>query len=142
MTNIDTRSPYLSEIKVNFRQSDILRHDNGHNEKFDKEGGKQMELRPVHEWREDVTVVLKSKQNEFEMLGYKEITVDGIWHCLMENIWKEDEPKRLYEVVQSIFQLQIHTYMDYLAIDSLHTLSQEKDDELMASINAVLKRED
>ena len=101
-----------------------------------------MELRPVEEWRDEVAIVLKSKQSEFEMLGYKEITVDSIWHCLVENIWKENKQKRLYEVVQSIFQLQIHTYMDYLALDSLHTLSKETDDELMASINAVMKRED
>lgn len=100
-----------------------------------------MDIRSVHEWKDDVKIVLASKQSEFETLGYKEITTDDIWRCLIENIWKEDKPKRLYEVVQSIFQLQIHTYMDFLALDSLHKQPAETDDELMASINAVMQEE-
>lgn len=100
-----------------------------------------MNVRPVQEWKDEVRIVLESKQNEFEYLGYKEITVEDIWRCLSEHIWKEDEPKRLYEVVQSIFQLQIHTYMDYLTLNSLHNQPIETDDELMASINAVMQQE-
>src|SRR5699024_844633 len=97
-----------------------------------------MKLRPVSEWREELDVVLKSKGAEFEMLGYKDITTDEIWRCLVEYIWKEDKQLHLYEVVQSVFQLQIHTYMDFLSLDSLTNQVKVKDDDLMASINAVM----
>jgi|SRR5699024_990160 len=99
-----------------------------------------MNIRPVSQWRDDVKEVLLSKQKEFEMLGYKEITVDEIWRCLAETVWKKDKKRHLYEVVQAIFQLQIHTYMDFLTIDSLQSKTIETDDELMASINAVMQR--
>lgn len=101
-----------------------------------------MGLRPVEQWKDEVAVVLESKRSEFEMLGYKEITVDGIWDCLIQNILKNNEETRLHEIVQAIFQLQIHTYMDFLALDSLHNIAIETDDELMASINAVMQREE
>lgn len=97
-----------------------------------------MDLRPVSEWREELSVVLKSKQAEFDMLGYQEITEDAIWRCLVEYIWKEDKQLHLYEVVQAIFQLQIHTYMDFLSLDSLTNQVKDKDEDLMASINAVM----
>lgn len=100
-----------------------------------------MDIRPVEKWKEEVKIVLESKRTEFETLGYQDISADSIWHCMIENVWKNDEPKRLYEVVQSIFQLQIHTYMDFLALESLHKQKTETDDELMASIHAVMQQE-
>lgn len=101
-----------------------------------------MNPRPVDEWKEEVYLALKSKQTEFETFGYKEITTDDIWTCLKKHIWKKAEEKRLYEVVQSIFQLQIHTYMDYLALDSIHQQSDGTKDDLRESINAVMKQEE
>ncbi|HLS23499.1 MAG TPA: post-transcriptional regulator [Pseudogracilibacillus sp.] len=100
-----------------------------------------MATKPVSEWKEKVYSVLKSKEKEFAMLGYKEIDAEDIWRCLSEHIWKTDQDKRLYEVVQDIFQLQIHTYMDYLAIDSIQQAKEQVDDELMASIHAVMNPE-
>lgn len=98
-----------------------------------------METRPINEWKREVGIVLESKRNEFEILGYKEINTEEIWRCLVENVMKHKKDIRLYEVVQAIFQLQIHTYMDFLAIDSLH---QSSEDELLASIHAVMQQEE
>lgn len=100
-----------------------------------------MEAKPVSEWKEKVYIVLKSKEKEFAMLGYQEIDAEDIWECLDEYIWKKDRIKRLYEVVADIFQLQVHTYMDYLAIDSIQQSKDQPDDELMASIQAVMQAE-
>lgn len=100
-----------------------------------------MSVRSVQEWKDEVRIVLESKRNEFESFGYQEITIDSIWQCLIERIWEKDEQKRLYEVVQSILQLPIHTYMDFLALHLLHQKPIETDDELMESIQAVMNRE-
>lgn|SRR5690625_837172 len=97
-----------------------------------------MRKKSVDEWREKVHLVLESKRNEFEMLGYKEITHDDIWRYLKDAVWKDNRKRHLYEVVQSIFKLQIHNYMDYL---TLHSLSDdETPDDLMASIQQVMNQ--
>src|SRR5690625_758617 len=96
-----------------------------------------MTERPVEQWREKVDAVLESKRNEFELLGYQDISTDDIWRCIVDNIWKGKEFIRLYEVVQSIFHLKIHKYMDYIALDSLQQMT-ETEEELMASIHAVM----
>lgn len=98
-----------------------------------------MNVRPMDEWKEKVELVLESKRKEFEMLGYRDISPDSIWECVLK--YDQGGPKRLYEVVQAIFQLQIHTYMDYLALHSIQSSSNQVDDELMASIHAVMEHE-
>lgn len=52
---------------------------------------------------------------------------------------KNKEKVRLHEMVQAIFKLQINTYMDFLAIDSLQ---KSNEDELLASIHAVMQQEE
>lgn len=95
-----------------------------------------MNKRPVWEWKEEIIPVLHSKKNEFELLGYSKISTEEIWNCLVEYVWKGNPEKQLYEIVQSVFQLQIHSYMDYLALNTL-----QNENELMSSIQAVLNRE-
>lgn len=99
-----------------------------------------VEERPIDEWRNKVEPVLLSKKREFEMFGYRGISCDDIWKCLKEKVWKHKRHFRLHEVVQDIFHLKIHTYMDYLSVNSLNKASKTKDD-LMASIQAVMHQE-
>lgn len=94
-----------------------------------------MFIKPVDEWKEEMHVVLHSKQREFELLGYNEITAEDIWRCLKEFIWKGNPNKHLHEVVQDIFHLPIHVYMDYLSFNTL-----QKDDGLIDAIEAVMGR--
>lgn len=93
----------------------------------------------IDDWRNEVQLVLESKRREFELLGYQEISSDDIWRCLVEKVWKNKTSLRLHEVVQGIFHLKVNTYMDYLALNTLHHTSK---DELMASINAVIQQEE
>lgn len=96
-----------------------------------------MKEKPIREWKMEMKPALDSKRAEFQMLGYTEATNEEIWRCLEERVWKENEVKRLYEVVADIFQLPTSTYMSYLAIRAHQT-----EDDLMASIRAVTKSKD
>lgn len=101
-----------------------------------------LDERPIEEWKDKVQPVLESKRKEFEIFGYREISCDDIWQCLVEKIWKDKKTFRLHEVVQSIFHLKINTYMDYLAIRSLNQTQKPSKDELMAQIHAVMQQEE
>src|SRR5699024_973919 len=71
------------------------------------------------------------------MMGYKDISTNDIWECLLEKVWKNQSFPPLYQVVQDILHLPIHVYMSYLTLNAY----QVTDDDLMASIRAVTDNE-
>jgi len=108
--------------------------------KFDffSQGGLAMQIKTVQEWRDTVTPILLSKQAELRAIGYTEVTIDQIWDCLFERIWKGNKEKKLYEIVQDIFHLRASIYMGFMTVNAL----QDNEDDLMASINALMDTED
>lgn len=95
-----------------------------------------MEKKPIQEWKSYIQPALKSKQSEFKLIGYEEVTEDEIWRCLEDKIWKGNPEKRLYEVIQDVFHLPANTYMNYIQIGALHV----EEDDLMSSIQALTKK--
>ncbi|QAS54082.1 post-transcriptional regulator [Halobacillus litoralis] len=85
----------------------------------------------VSGWREEVALVLRSKVEEFHLLGYKRATERELWDCLVKKVWKDDTEKRLYQVVQDIFHLSTHTYTSYLTTEAY------QNDDLLASLEAL-----
>ncbi|MDC3415636.1 post-transcriptional regulator [Aquibacillus salsiterrae] len=92
--------------------------------------------KPVNEWKSMLTIVIKSKVDEFRMMGYTKTNAEDIWQCLTEKVWKGNPEKRLHEVVQDIFHLKTTTYMSFL------TVKTYKDDNLLASIAALTESND
>jgi len=87
---------------------------------------------PVKEWESMITPALESKAYEFMLAGYSRVSVQDIWTCLEEKVWKGNPRKRLYEVVQDILHLDGSVYMSYLTLDVY-----KENDDLMASIAAL-----
>lgn len=96
-----------------------------------------VEEKTVQEWKTHIIPALYTKQSEFKLMGYPEITCDDIWACLEEKIWKGNPKKRLHAITQDIFHLSVSTYMSYLTVSAL-----KEDDDLISSIQAVLKPND
>ncbi|WP_143588878.1 post-transcriptional regulator [Terribacillus halophilus] len=92
------------------------------------------ELKTVNEWKAEVMPAIISKKDEFHLLGYEKASAADIWSCMEKKVWKKDteKPKRLYEVVADIMQLNISVYMGYLTMSVY-----EEDEDLMASIAAI-----
>src|SRR5690625_7571548 len=90
---------------------------------------------PVKEWESMITPALESKAYEFMLAGYSGVSVQDIWTCLEEKVWKGSPRKRLYEVVQDILHLDGSVYMSYLTLD----VYQENDD-FIDSIAALYER--
>src|SRR5690625_2102383 len=97
-----------------------------------------MQAKPVQEWRKTVTPILRSKQAELRAIGYPEVTVDQIWECLFERVWKGNREKKLYEIVQDIFRLRASTHMGFITVNAL----QDDEGDLMASISALIDSSD
>ncbi|UII55007.1 post-transcriptional regulator [Cytobacillus spongiae] len=70
-------------------------------------------------FRNELQPALKSKVEEFHMLGYGRISERELWNFLTHKKWRK--PKldiRMYELVQDILGLRIGEYMNYATIEA------------------------
>jgi len=88
----------------------------------------------VQEWKAYIHPVLESKVQEFKLLGYSKVTLEDVWNCLVERVWKGNPERRLHEIVQEVYHLSTTEYMNYMTIDAYQA------DDLMASIQALTKK--
>ena len=93
------------------------------------------EIQNVNEWKPTILPFLESKVEEFHMMGYNQATMEDIWNCLVQKVWKGEPEKRIYQVVADIMHLKSSTYLSYLTTKSL------ENDDLMTSIAALLENE-
>jgi hypothetical protein len=72
------------------------------------------------DFHQKVRPALKSKQEEFLILGYDNVSQDDIWIFLQKKKWrKETHEMKLYEVVQSILSLKVGELINYMTVESL-----------------------
>ncbi|WP_017472681.1 post-transcriptional regulator [Amphibacillus jilinensis] len=90
-----------------------------------------MEKKHVEAWKPLLQDVIDSKVSELQLFGYRDATSDNVWQCLLTKVWRKDQEKRLYQVVEDIFHLNAHVFMSYL------TVQNYQNDDLLASIAAV-----
>lgn len=88
----------------------------------------------IVEWKDKLMPALKSKQVEFEVMGYKDISTSDIWECLLKRTWKSNKELSLHQAVQDVLHLPIQTYMSYLTLSAYDI----DNDDLMMSIKAVI----
>lgn len=47
-------------------------------------------IKPVSQWKEELSPVLESKVEEFNLMGYGRVDSSEIWNCLVKKVWKGD----------------------------------------------------
>ncbi|EEL49179.1 MULTISPECIES: post-transcriptional regulator [Bacillus cereus group] len=73
----------------------------------------------VEAYRGQLQVVLESKVEEFQMIGYDRVTTEDVWKCLKSKKWKKvDSDVRLYELVNDVLTLSANEYMTYLTVEA------------------------
>ncbi|WP_445490176.1 post-transcriptional regulator [Niallia sp. 03133] len=89
-------------------------------------------------YRKEVQPALKSKLEEFHLLGYETITEDELWFYLTKKKWKKPaDSGRLFILVQDILNVKIAEYMNFATIeayradDFFSVLSEEEKKELL-----------
>ncbi|MFC0296204.1 post-transcriptional regulator [Geobacillus jurassicus] len=71
------------------------------------------------ELRKQLMPALESKYDEFRLLGYTQVTIDGLWECLCARKWKRElAEKKLHELVSDILSLSPGEYMAFLTMRS------------------------
>lgn len=55
------------------------------------------------------------KAEEFQMLGYQEVTADEVWQCARQSFRKE---AALHELVSAIVGLKVGQFMNYVTMNA------------------------
>ncbi|MFB4163781.1 post-transcriptional regulator [Alteribacillus sp. JSM 102045] len=92
-------------------------------------------------WKSDAEPALKSKVEEFHMLGYHHADKEEVWNCVMEKIKKMDGYMRFHVLINIILTLRLSEYMNRLTISSykessLHYSDPSSLDDLMGEIES------
>ncbi|MGP7816857.1 post-transcriptional regulator [Niallia sp. 01092] len=89
-------------------------------------------------YRKELQPVLKSKLEEFHLLGYETITEDELWFYLTKKKWKKpSDSGRMFILVQDILHVKIGEFMNFTTIeaykmeDFFSVLSEEEKKELL-----------
>lgn len=69
-------------------------------------------------WKDTVYPVLRSKTEEFHLLGYDKATTEEIWECLMARMERQQGEYRLHQFVNEIFRLSANEFMNWLTISA------------------------
>lgn len=73
----------------------------------------------LEKWRNQITPFLKSKLDEFHLLGVSHLSLDEFWEFAKEAIErsKEERPERIHEIVAAVMSLTVNDYMNKLRRD-------------------------
>jgi len=67
-----------------------------------------------------VKPALISKQEEFLLLGYDNVSQEDIWTFLLKKKWRKGEHEmKLFEVVQSILSLKVGELINFMSVEAL-----------------------
>ena len=67
-----------------------------------------------------VKPALLSKQEEFLLLGYDNVSQADIWTFLLKKKWRKgDHEMKLFEVVQSILSIKVGELINFMSVEAL-----------------------
>ena len=81
-------------------------------------------------FRQEVSLVLNSKLEEFAVMGYGVVQEQELWNFLIRKKWrKPKESIRLYEIVQDIFSVKVGEYMNFATVEAFKVTDFSFDNE-------------
>ncbi|MFE8696845.1 post-transcriptional regulator [Cytobacillus sp. FJAT-53684] len=81
-------------------------------------------------FREHVQPALRSKLEEFFLLGYGHVKEKELWDFLVRKKWrKTDENKRISELVEDILSIKVGEYFHFATIEAFKGAEFAFDDE-------------
>lgn len=77
-----------------------------------------MNKQPIDEFRHHVKPAIKSKLEEFMILGYEDVSEEKLWSFLKTKKWKKTPELYVHEVVRDILALKVGDFMNYATVES------------------------
>jgi hypothetical protein len=84
-------------------------------------GIKMGEVKTLIEWKYDLKPVLRSKIEEFHLMGYESVTEEELWKFITVKLKKKQQEWMLHQIVQAIFKLKANDFMNWLTIEAFQS---------------------
>jgi len=82
------------------------------------------------DFRTQVQPALKSKLEEFRLLGIDSVSEQGLWEFLIKKKWKKVKHEmKIYEMIQDILSVRVSDYLNFVTIESYKTSEFSIDNE-------------
>jgi hypothetical protein len=77
-----------------------------------------MDKQPFDELKDHVKPAIISKLEEFNLLGYEEVSEEKLWAFLKNKKWKKTPELSVHEVVRDVLALKVGDFMNYATVES------------------------
>lgn len=61
---------------------------------------------------------LSLKTQEFNQLGYHQISEEDLWNYVVNFCWKKKTPSHYYQQINDIMKITPNNYLDYAAVEA------------------------
>lgn len=95
-------------------------------------------------WKTKLGPVIKSKAEEWQLLGYERVTEEDVWNCFMAKSPRLEIPEQVqtHWLVQELFRLKANDYMNWLTMEAYKGPSWfNKEKEMEFSLETLTKKE-
>ena len=77
------------------------------------------ETHPYDQYRQTLHFVIKSKCDEFAILGYNDVTLDQLWEYLLIKKWKKiDDNVHFHQIVNDVLSVKVGDFMHFKTIEA------------------------
>ncbi|ASB88108.1 post-transcriptional regulator [Bacillus sonorensis] len=80
-----------------------------------------MDKHPADMYKDHLKPFLKSKLEEFMILGYDDIEIEELWSYLLNKKWKNRKNVQIHQLAADILSVKIGEFMNYATVESFKT---------------------
>ncbi|TXC90063.1 competence protein ComN [Metabacillus litoralis] len=77
-----------------------------------------MDKQPFDSFRDHVKPAIRSKLEEFILLGYRDVSEEKVWNFLKNKKWRKTPELFVHEVVRDVLSLKVGDFMNYATVES------------------------
>ncbi|SDY47626.1 Post-transcriptional regulator [Evansella caseinilytica] len=85
-------------------------------------------------WETEMEVVLLSKAEEWQLLGYDQVTKEDVWQCFLSKLPRLDvpDPVRPHWLAAELFHMKANDYMNWLTLQAYKGPNWFEDDKAIS----------
>ncbi|MGG4125531.1 post-transcriptional regulator [Bacillus licheniformis] len=76
---------------------------------------------PADLYKDHLKPFLRSKTEEFRILGYDDIEIEKLWSYLLNKKWKNRKDVQIHQLAGDILSVKIGEFMNYATVESFKT---------------------
>lgn len=77
---------------------------------------------PADLYKDHLKPFLRSKTEEFRILGYDDIEIEELWSYLLNKKWKKKKDVQIHQLAGDILSVKIGEFMNYATVESFKRL--------------------